>query len=172
MKKLSFLFLLLTLPVCVTLAQKQKSSGKKTTTEKPTETEKKPTKQKAKEAAPTDEEVIREMLGNQVKQWNKGSIDGYMAGYWDNDSMLFIGAKGPRYGFQKTLERYREAYPDKDHMGRLTSTVTRMQALSKEYYFVVGTWALQRKAGDVGGSFTLLLRKIDGQWVIVCDHSS
>ena len=121
---------------------------------------------------PTDESLIREMLANQVKQWNKGSVEGYMSGYWDNDSMLFIGSKGPRYGYQNTLERYKEAYPDKDHMGRLTSTITRLEQLSKEYYFVVGTWALQRKAGDVSGSYTLLIRKIGGQWVIVCDHSS
>jgi len=47
-----------------------------------------------------------------------------------------------------------------------------MDRLSAEYYFIVGKWALERKAGDVDGSFTLLLRKIKGTWVIICDHSS
>jgi len=112
------------------------------------------------------------MLADQVQEWNKGSVEGYMAGYWDNDSMLFIGSAGPRYGFQKTLERYKEAYPDKAHMGKLTSTITSIQQLSKDYFFVVGKWDLKRKVGDVGGSYTLLLKKIDGNWVIVCDHSS
>ena len=95
-----------------------------------------------------------------------------MHGYWENDSLLFIGSKGPRYGYSVTLQRYKEAYPDEAHMGKLTSTVTSMQRLSKDYYFIVGKWALKRTAGDVDGSYTLLLRKIDGQWVIVCDHSS
>jgi len=27
-------------------------------------------------------------------------------------------------------------------------------------------------AGDVGGHYTLLFRKIKGEWVIVADHSS
>jgi len=36
----------------------------------------------------------------------------------------------------------------------------------------VGKWALKRSAGDVSGSYTLLIRKIKGEWVIVCDHSS
>jgi len=36
----------------------------------------------------------------------------------------------------------------------------------------VGKWALARNAGDVDGSYTLLLRKIKEKWVIVCDHSS
>lgn len=112
------------------------------------------------------------MLSAQVVQWNNGSIDGYMKGYWENDSLLFIGSKGPRYGYQATLKRYKEAYPDADHMGTLTSTITSMKKLSTEYYFIVGRWELKRKAGDVGGSYTLLLRKIKGEWVIVSDHSS
>jgi hypothetical protein len=123
-------------------------------------------------AGNTDEQQIRQILAAQVTEWNKGSIDGYMQGYWENDSLLFIGAKGPRYGYKATLEKYKEAYPDAAHMGTLISTVTSMQRLSAGYYFIVGTWALKRSAGDVSGSYTLLLRKIKGQWVIVCDHSS
>jgi ketosteroid isomerase-like protein len=119
-----------------------------------------------------DEQAVRTMLTAQVTEWNKGNIDGYMKGYWENDSLLFIGAKGPRYGYQTTLKRYKEAYPDAEHMGKLTSTITRMDRLSKDYYFIVGKWALKRIVGDVSGSYTLLLKKIDGQWVIICDHSS
>jgi ketosteroid isomerase-like protein len=112
------------------------------------------------------------MLSAQVVEWNKGHIDGYMKGYWESDSLLFIGSKGPRYGYETTLKRYKEAYPDADHMGSLTSTITSIQKLCPDYYFIVGKWDLKRKAGDVGGSYTLLLRKIKGQWVIVSDHSS
>ncbi len=119
-----------------------------------------------------DEQAITKMLAAQVAEWNKGSVDGYMHGYWDSDSLLFIGSAGPRYGYQATLKRYKEAYPDAAHMGTLMSTVVSMKRLSKEYYFVVGKWALKRSAGDVAGSYTLLLRKIKGEWVIVSDHSS
>ncbi len=119
-----------------------------------------------------DEQTIRRMLAAQVTEWNKGNIEGYMKGYWENDSLIFIGSKGPRYGYQTTLKRYKEAYPDADHMGVLTSTIKSAKKLSPDYYFIVGSWALKRNAGDVSGSYTLLLRKIKGQWVIVCDHSS
>ena len=115
---------------------------------------------------------IRKMLLAQVMEWNKGNIDGYMKGYWENDSLLFIGSKGPRYGYEATLKRYKEAYPDTAHMGRLVSRITSIQKLSNEYYFIVGTWALKRSVGDADGSYTLLLRKIKGKWVIICDHSS
>ena len=115
---------------------------------------------------------IHKMLFAQVMEWNKGNIEGYMKGYWENDSLLFIGSKGPRYGYEATLKRYKEAYPDTAHMGKLISRITSVQKLSDEYYFVVGTWALQRSVGDVNGSYTLLIKKIKGKWVIVCDHSS
>lgn len=130
--------------------------------------------QPAGHSAHVDDDVmaIRKLLFLQVVEWNKGSVEGYMHGYWENDSLLFIGSKGPRYGYQATLTKYKESYPDADHMGHLTTTITSMQKLSPDYYFVVGKWALTRKAGDVDGSFTLLLRKIKGAWVIVSDHSS
>ncbi|TAG96598.1 MAG: DUF4440 domain-containing protein, partial [Sphingobacteriales bacterium] len=44
--------------------------------------------------------------------------------------------------------------------------------LSTEYYQVVGQWGLIRSAGNVGGYYTLLFRKIKREWVIVSDHSS
>jgi len=123
-------------------------------------------------AQSADEKAITALLTKQVVQWNAGSIDGYMHGYWESDSLLFIGSKGPRYGYKKTLEKYKEGYPDAAHMGTLTFSVTSMKKLSPEYYFIVGAWALKRTAGDVSGSSTLLMRKIKGHWVIVADHSS
>jgi hypothetical protein len=125
-------------------------------------------------SAQVDKDVmsIRKLLFLQVQEWNKGNIEGYMHGYWESDSLLFIGSKGPRYGYQNTLNNYKKAYPDADHMGKLTTTVVSMERLSPECYFVVGKWALERKAGDVNGSYTLLLKKKSDQWVIVCDHSS
>lgn len=115
---------------------------------------------------------IKGMLAAQVEQWNKGSIEGYMHGYWESDSLLFIGSKGPRYGYKATLDKYKQAYPDEAHMGKLTSTITELRKLSADYYFIVGKWALERIAGNVSGDYTLLIRKIKSKWVIVVDHSS
>jgi ketosteroid isomerase-like protein len=123
-------------------------------------------------AQPNNETAIRNMLAAQVTQWNKGNIAGYMKGYWENDSLLFIGKNGPTYGFNATLQRYRKSYPDAEHMGQLTSTIVNIKELSPQYYFVVGKWHLQRKADELEGSYTLLIKKIKGHWMIVADHSS
>lgn len=119
-----------------------------------------------------NERAIRKLLATQVEGWNQGNIDAYMKGYWEHDSLLFIGSKGPRYGYANTLASYKKSYPDKDHTGTLTSTVVSIKRLSPKYYFVVGKWHLARNAGEVGGSYTLLLHKVHRQWVIVADHSS
>lgn len=119
-----------------------------------------------------DEAEVRRMLAAQVTEWNKGNIEGYMKGYWENDSLLFIGSKGPTYGYAGTLARYKKSYPDTDHMGTLTSTIVSMERLSADYFFVVGKWALARNAGPLSGSYTLLIRRLKGNWVIVADHSS
>lgn len=119
-----------------------------------------------------DEGTIRAILANQVVQWNRGNLDGYMVGYWESDSLVFIGKSGPTYGYRATLERYKKAYPDAAQMGQLTSTILAVRMLSPEWAYVTGRWQLKRTVGDLGGYYTLLLRKVNGEWVVVEDHSS
>jgi ketosteroid isomerase-like protein len=119
-----------------------------------------------------DENAIRAMLIAQEAAWNTGNLEQFMIGYWQSDSLMFIGKNGPTYGYNKTLANYKKGYPDTAHMGKFTSTIISMKRLSPEYYFVTGKWFLKRTVGDVSGYYTLLIRKINGKWVVVADHSS
>ncbi len=119
-----------------------------------------------------DETIIRQLLAEQVISWNSGKIDGFMNGYWESDSLVFIGKNGPTYGYAQTLERYHNSYSDADAMGKLTSTVLSMKKISPEYYFITGKWEIERESGGINGYYTLLFQKKKGKWVIVCDHSS
>lgn len=118
------------------------------------------------------EHAIKQILARQAAEWNKGNLEGYMQGYWNNDSLLFIGKSGPTYGYQATLQRYKKSYADTAQMGRLHFDILQVKKLSKDHRFVLGKWTLTRSVGNLGGYFTLLFRKIDGEWVIVADHSS
>jgi ketosteroid isomerase-like protein len=119
-----------------------------------------------------DEAAIRKILAEQTQSWNEGNIETFMKGYWNSDSLMFIGSKGITYGFQNTLNNYRKNYDSPDKMGKLTFKLLKVQRLSADYYFVVGKWDLTRKAGNVGGHYDLIFRKIRGTWVIISDHSS
>ncbi|MFT3682063.1 MAG: DUF4440 domain-containing protein [Ferruginibacter sp.] len=119
-----------------------------------------------------DELAIRKIMADQDEAWNRGDLETFMQGYWKSDSLMFIGKNGVTYGYDKTLERYKTNYPDTASMGKLHFEYIEMKRLSVNYFFVVGRWHLTRTVGNAEGSFTLLLRKIKNQWVIVKDHSS
>ena len=121
---------------------------------------------------PSAETAIRQLMADQAAAWNKGDVGEFMKGYWNSDSLMFIGHSGITYGYQQTLDHYKKDYSNADQMGRLFFTLLKVKPLSPDYYFVIGKWLLKRKTGDIGGIYTLLFRKIDGQWRIVCDHTS
>ena len=118
------------------------------------------------------EKQVRNVLEMQNDAWNKGDIEAFMKGYWENDSLMFIGKSGVTYGWSNTLANYKKGYPDTAAMGKLTFTLIQVKKLSSRYYHITGKWFLKRSIGDVGGHYTLLFKKIKGSWVIIADHSS
>jgi ketosteroid isomerase-like protein len=119
-----------------------------------------------------DETLIRKTLTSQEVAWNEGNFEGYMQGYWQNDSLMFIGKGGITYGWEQTLVNYKKKYPDTTAMGKLHFELIEIKKLSANYFFVTGKWHLKRAIGNLDGVFTLLFRKIKSKWVIVRDHSS
>jgi ketosteroid isomerase-like protein len=125
-------------------------------------------------ALPTGQQQnISRVLTTQTAAWNRGDVAGFMQGYWQSDSLVFIGKSGLTYGWQPTLDNYRRSYPDAAAMGQLTFSNLRITPISPDAAHVVGRWQLARPAaGDLGGHFLLVFRRIAGRWVIVADHSS
>lgn len=124
------------------------------------------------EAQDKNAKKILAILEKQDAAWNRGDIDAFMEGYWESDSLKFIGKSGVTYGYTNTLNNYKKGYPDTAAMGKLNFHIIKVEKLSTRYYSVVGKWFLKRSIGDVGGHYTLLFRRIKGKWVIVQDHSS
>lgn len=118
------------------------------------------------------ESAIRKVMAKQERDWNKGDIPGFMKGYWESDSMMFVGKKGPTFGYRQTLENYLKSYPDTVQMGKLTFTLLRVRRLGSKHALVVGNWHLHRQHGDLGGCFSLIFRRINGNWYIIADHTS
>ncbi len=124
-------------------------------------------------AQTTDKAAIIKLMNKQETDWNVGNIPSFMEGYWKSDSLAFVGANGPTYGWQNTLDNYNRRYPDRATMGTLKFTVLKLQILDKTVATVIGKWQLTRpEKGDIGGHFTLVFRKIKGKWLIISDHTS
>jgi beta-aspartyl-peptidase (threonine type) len=56
-------------------------------------------------------------------------------------------------------------------MGQLTFSQLDIALLGDAAALVLGRWRLERES-PIGGNFSLVLRKLDGKWVIVHDHTS
>ena len=131
----------------------------------------------ARKAVATDPDAARraivQVLTTQTAAWNRGDIPSFMQGYWQSDSLVFIGRKGPTYGWQPTLANYQKNYPDAAAMGQLDFSGLRVDLLAPGAAQVVGHWHLARPAaGDLQGYFLLVLRQIDGKWLVVADHTN
>ncbi len=119
--------------------------------------------------------AAKEVMENMKKQeqaWNNFDLEAYMKHYWNNDSLMFIGSKGITYGWKQTLANYKKSYPDKEAMGTLTFVNYNVEQLSLTSVYVIGHWQIKKKDKEVGGYYSLLWKKIKGEWVIVSDHTS
>ncbi|MFQ5463038.1 MAG: YybH family protein [Phycisphaerae bacterium] len=115
--------------------------------------------------------AIRAVLDQQAKDWNAGDLEGFMRVYWRSPQLSFNSNGVLKRGWAATMERYRQRYPDREAMGYLKFDVLEIRELGDDAAYVLGRWYL-RKTEPVGGTFTLVLRKIDGAWRIVHDHTS
>jgi ketosteroid isomerase-like protein len=119
-----------------------------------------------------DRQAILKVMHTQEEAWNRGDIESFMTTYWKSDSLVFVGKTAPAYGWQTTLEHYKQTYPDKAAMGQLSFEIIQLKVLDATNAFVLGGWKLTREKDTPGGYFTLWFRKIKGEWKIVCDHTS
>lgn len=119
-----------------------------------------------------DVKQIGQVLEHQREAWNRGDLESFMQTYWKSDSLLFVGSNGPTSGWKQTLANYQKTYPDRAAMGTLIFDIKQIKLIDDQNAFVLGAWLLQRKNDEPKGYFTLWLRKIKGEWLIVSDHSS
>jgi len=118
-----------------------------------------------------DKEAIRAVMKAQQEAWSNYDLEGFMQGYWKNDSLKFYGSRGLTRGWQQTLDNYKKGYPTKDDTGTLSFTIDDISKVSEDNYWVMGQYHLKRKVGDANGVFIIIFKKIDGEWKIVADMS-
>ena len=116
--------------------------------------------------------AIRGVLENQAAAWNRGYIDGYMAGYWHSDDTMFVGTDVTR-GWANVRDRYKAKYDTREKMGTLAFSDLDFRPMGGKDVVVTGAWKLTRAGDAPHGRFTLIFHKQrDGKWMIVYDHSS
>jgi beta-aspartyl-peptidase (threonine type) len=124
--------------------------------------------------APLERQEILGVLQAQAAAWNRGDLDAFLAGYWRSERTVFAGGDKVHRGFDAMARRYREAYPTREKMGRLSFSNLAFEQLEADRAVVTGSWELEIAGSDKrpGGVFTLIWRKLDDGWKIVHDHTS
>ncbi len=115
---------------------------------------------------------IEKVLTDQAAAWNRGDVNGFMEGYAKLPTLRFASGGNVTYGWQETLDRYRQHYPDRAAMGTLAFSDLDITVLAPDAALVFGRWRLKTDKDEPNGLFTLLLRQTDAGWRIVADHTS
>lgn len=118
-----------------------------------------------------DKKAILKVMKAQEIAWGKHDLEGFMQGYWKNDSLKFFGSSGITNGWEKTLSNYKRRYPTPKHTGKLSFTIEDISPIGEDAYWVMGRYFLLRKEGDANGIFMIIFKKINGEWKIVADMS-
>src|SRR3954471_19722394 len=85
--------------------------------------------EKQREQIATD---IRAVMDKQVAAWNAGDIEGYMAGYWRSNNLVFISGDSVTRGWQTTLDRYKKGYDSRAKMGVLSFSDVEVNVIAKD----------------------------------------
>jgi len=120
-------------------------------------------------------DAILAVLDDQKEAWNAGDVDEFMArGYWHSDELVFVSGESEHRGYDAVLDRYRARYTEGDaEMGALQFSELSITETGEDSATATGRWDLDfEHEADIGGGFTLELRRMPQGWRIVRDTTS
>jgi beta-aspartyl-peptidase (threonine type) len=117
---------------------------------------------------------VRAVWTKQVDAWNRGDLEGFMAGYWKSPDLVFFSNGSETRGWQETLDRYRASYKAEGRqMGTLDFPQLEFKELSATVVLARGTWRLKMPDGkESTGMTSVTFQQLPEGWRIVHDHSS
>ena len=118
------------------------------------------------------EAAIRKVFEEGCTACNRGDLDGYLATYWDSEKTLWISGGSLARGRGAIVAAYKTRFSKPETMGKLTLPELEIDGLTAADAFAFGRWILIVDGKQGNGFFTVLLRKIEGAWLMVSDHSS
>jgi uncharacterized protein (TIGR02246 family) len=124
----------------------------------------------ADEAA--DMEAIRAVTARMEDAWNRGDFRGYMEGF-ANPDVVFISRGEYQKDWQGTLDHYIRDYGASEATrGTLHFSDIRIEMLGPDVALLNSRFHLDRPENPLDGISTRVMRKREGEWVIVVNHVS
>lgn len=121
-----------------------------------------------------DRAAIESLLADQAAAWNRGDLDGFMAGYEHSEQLVFTSGAQIRRGWQSTYDKYQQRYGSgtESDMGKLAFEIIEVRPLGGDGAVVLGRWELTETPQAGRGVFSLATLRTAEGWRIVHDHTS
>jgi ketosteroid isomerase-like protein len=119
------------------------------------------------------EAAIMANFAEQERSWSAHDLEGYVKAYHPSEKTKTIGRSGITYGVDNIIKNYQKYYTT-ENMGSLFFDEISIDKLNSKYYYVLGRFNLDYGSEkDMSqGYFSVIMKKIKGEWLIVADHSS
>lgn len=119
------------------------------------------------------DQAVRGLLGAQAEAWNHGDLEEFLEGYWRSPELTFLSDADRHSGWEQVRSRYLRRYgSSREEMGDLRFEDVEVVPLGAEAALARGRYVLLRGGQTATGLFTLVLRRLDGTWRIIHDHTS
>ena len=117
------------------------------------------------------------MLARAAVNWNRGNLDAFMEDYLPSDSTTFVGGTRLLRGTAAIRASYAPLFSGTGVRDSLSFAILDVDPLAPGIANLIGRYTLVRGVGGRDsvtsrGPTSLLVKRIDGRWRIVHDHSS
>lgn len=112
-------------------------------------------------------------LDAQVAAWNRGDLEGALAGYCPRPEVTWISRSGVTRGFDAFAAGMRADFAAPSSMGRYQVERLDSRAVGVDAVLITVRWTITREGRRLmGGVSTQLWRPCDGRYRVVLEHAS
>jgi uncharacterized protein (TIGR02246 family) len=120
---------------------------------------------------------IEAMLARAASNWNRGDLDAFVEDYLPGTATTYIGSRGVMRGPADIRAAYAPRFAPGGVRDSLSFQIVDVDPLAPDVLNVIATYILARRVGTrdsvtARGPTSLVMRRVDGRWRIVHDHSS
>lgn len=116
---------------------------------------------------------ISSMMQQSARAWTRGDLDAFMDSYEASKSITFVTARGVVHGRDAIRDRYAPRFVPGAMHDALSFEDMEIDLLSPDVANVIAYYRLTRGDSTTArGPTTVVLRRREGKWRIIHDHSS
>ncbi len=117
-------------------------------------------------------DIVRATVKAQAAAWNEGNLDAFMDVYARDDALIYVSGAEMTRGWSAARKRYRERFDGPAQMGRIDFENLDAELVTEDVAIVTGR--IRHAIGEEISKavFSLVMKREQGVWRIVHDHSA